>query len=231
MQDVDEGVASALGIERNRGTLIRTVSPGGPAARAGIQAGDVIVSVAGQPVNPDQGLAYLLSQQRVGSRVPMEIIRGGQRRTVQVEVAQRPTDEELARQNGGEQPGGQGAQDDENKPPEERESAGQVSVRTSLGLTLRALTPEVLRQLQIRDTNVRGVVITAADPNSDAAQKGLRAGDIIVSVNQSPVTTPEAVAAAVEAARRGGRRAVLLQVQRGNAPPAYIGVDLVAPAR
>ena len=54
LQDVDEGVAAALGIDRNRGELIRSVTPGGPAARAGIQQGDVVVSVAGQPVTPDQ---------------------------------------------------------------------------------------------------------------------------------------------------------------------------------
>ncbi|MGQ0660551.1 Do family serine endopeptidase [Sphingosinicella sp.] len=227
MQDVDEGVASALGIPRNQGTLIRAVTPGGPAARAGIQQGDVIVGVAGQPVTPDQTLAYLLSQQRVGARVPVEFIRGGQRRTVQIEVAQRPTDEELARQNGIEPPAGPGA-DDANKPENERESAGQVSTRAGLGLTVQTLTPALLGQLGIRDATVRGVVITAADPNSDAAQKGLRAGDIILSVNQAPTATPEAVAAAVEAARRAGRRTVLLQIRRGNIPPQFIGVDLAA---
>ena len=58
LQDVDEGVAAALGIDRNRGELIRSVTPGGPAARAGVQQGDVVVSVAGQPVTPDQTLAY-----------------------------------------------------------------------------------------------------------------------------------------------------------------------------
>jgi len=231
MQEVDEGVASAMGIERNRGTLIRSVTPGGPAARAGIQQGDVILGVAGQPVSPDQSLAYLLSQQRVGARVPVEFLRGGQRRTVQVEVAQRPTDEELARQNGIETPNGAPGADDENKPENERESAGQVSARASLGLTLQAVTPEILRQLQISDASVRGVVITVADPNSDAAQKGLRAGDIILSINQAPTTTPEAVVAAVEAARRAGRRTVLLYFRRGNNPPGYIGVDLAQPAR
>lgn len=231
MQDVDEGVASALGIERNRGTLIRAVTPGGPAARAGIQQGDVIVGVAGQPVTPDATLAYLLSQQRVGSRVPIEFIRGGQRRTVQIEVAQRPTDEELARQNGIEQPNGAQGADDGDKPENERESAGQVSARASLGLTLQALTPALLQQMGVRDATVRGVVITNADPNSDAAQKGLRAGDIILSINQAPTTTPEQVVAAVEAARRAGRRTVLLQVRRGNTPPAFIGVDLTQPAR
>jgi serine protease Do len=231
MQDVDEGVASALGIERNRGTLIRAVTPGGPAARAGIQQGDVIVGVAGQPVTPDATLAYLLSQQRVGSRVAVEFIRGGQRRTVQVEVAQRPTDEELARQNGIEQPDGVQDDDDANKPENEREPAGTASARASLGLTLQSLTPAILQQLGIRDATVRGVVITATDPNSDAALKGLRAGDIILSINQAPTTTPEQVVAAVEAARRAGRRSVLLQVRRGNTPAAFIGVDLTQPTR
>ncbi|HEX8641383.1 MAG TPA: trypsin-like peptidase domain-containing protein, partial [Allosphingosinicella sp.] len=61
LQDIDESVAEALGIERNRGELIRTVTPGGPAARAGVQQGDVVISVAGQPVTPDQTLAYLVS--------------------------------------------------------------------------------------------------------------------------------------------------------------------------
>ena len=67
LQDVDEGVAAALGIERNRGELIRAVTPGGPAARAGIEQGDVVISVAGQPVTPDQSLAYLVSRQPIGA--------------------------------------------------------------------------------------------------------------------------------------------------------------------
>jgi len=232
MQEVDEGVAAALGIERNRGTLIRAVTPGGPAARAGIQQGDVIVSVAGQPVNPDQTLAYLLSQQRVGARVPVEYVRQGQRRTVNVEVAQRPSDEELARQNGIEPPEGQAAED-EAKPGDEPESANQRSARESLGLTVQALTPAIARRLQITDPNIRGVVVAAVDPNSDAGQKGIQAGDIILSINQAATLTPDAVIAAVEAARRANRATVLLQVRRGNAQPIYIGVDLTraTPAR
>ena len=193
MQDVDEGVASALGIERNRGTLIRAVTPGGPAARAGIQQGDVIVGVAGQPVSPDATLAYLLSQQRVGSRVPIEFIRGGQRRTVQIEVAQRPTDEELARQNGVQTPeGGQGA-DDANKPENERESAGQVSARAALGLTVQALTPALLQQMGVRDASIRGVVITAADPNSVAGRRACAPATSSCRSTRPPTREPEAV--------------------------------------
>ena len=97
MQDIDEGVAAALGIDRNRGVLIRSVTPGGPAARAGIQQGDVVVTVAGQPVTPDQTLAYIVAQQAIGARVPIELIRHGQRRNVTIAIAERPSEEELAR--------------------------------------------------------------------------------------------------------------------------------------
>ncbi|TMJ18420.1 MAG: Do family serine endopeptidase [Alphaproteobacteria bacterium] len=233
MQDVDEGVAAALGIDRNRGTLIRSVTPGGPAARAGLQPGDVVVSVAGQPVTPDQTLAYIVAQQAVGARVPIELIRQGQRRNVTVAVAERPSEEELARLNGIEDDsaatdGGGGG-----KPTAAPESSGQRSTQQSLGVAVEPLTPSMAQRLNIRDASVRGLVVGRVDPNSDAGQKGLQAGDVILSINQQPTTTPEAAASIVDAARRAGRNTVLLQVKRGNNPPAYIGVELAraTPAR
>ncbi len=223
MQEVDEGVAAALGIERNRGTLIRSVSPGGPAERAGIRQGDVIVSVGGQPVTPDQTLGYLVAQQQIGARVPFEYIRGGQQRTATVQIAERPTEEELARLGGGDDAT---TEDSATKDGEGQPSAGQETARQSLGLTLQPLTPALARQLQITDASVRGLVITAVDPNSDAGQKGLRPGDIVLSVNQTATPTTDALNNMVATARRAGRNTVLLLVRRGNAPPFYIGVDL-----
>jgi len=236
MQDVDEGVAAALGIDRNRGTLIRTVTPGGPADRAGLQQGDVVVSVAGQPVTPDATLAFLVAQQPIGSRIPIELIRQGQRRNVTIAIAERPSEEELARLNGTGDDAAEGAAGGNAGKPSEEQSASQRSTRQSLGLSLQALTPALARQLNIRDANVRGLVVGSVDPNSDAGQKGLQPGDVILSINQSATVTPEAVATIVDAARRAGRNTVLLLVKRGNNPPAYIGVELAraaaaAPAR
>ncbi|HEV2865449.1 MAG TPA: Do family serine endopeptidase [Allosphingosinicella sp.] len=222
LQDIDEGVAAALGIERNRGELIRTVTPGGPAARAGVEQGDVVVSVAGQPVTPDQTLAYLVSRQPIGTRIPLEIIRNGQRRTVNVAIAERPSEEDLARLNNIEPNEPSAAEPGKDEP----QSSSQRSTQGSLGLGVQTLTPAMAQRLQIRDANVRGVVVTAVDPNSDAGQKGIQVGDVILSVNQAATPTPEAAAAAIEAARRGGRNTVLLLVRRGNTPAAYVGVEL-----
>jgi serine protease Do len=235
LQNIDEGIATAMGIERNRGELITSVTPGGPAARAGIEQGDVVVSVAGQPVTPDQSLAYLVSRQAVGARIPIELIRNGQRRNVTIAIAERPTDEELARLNGLDQ-GNEGADEGtEGGKPAPTESAGQRATQQGLGLSVQPLTPDLARQLRL-DAGVRGLVVGAIDPNSDAGQKGIQPGDVIVSINQAPTPTPEAAASAIEAARRAGRTTVLLQIRRGGRPPGYIGVELAqaspgAPAR
>ena len=73
------------------------------------------------------------------------------------------------------------------------------------------------------------MVVTTVDPNSDASDKGLQRGDLIISVNQQTVTAPAQVQAAVEAARRAGRTSVLLLVKRGTAPEAFVGVDIAPP--
>ncbi|HVQ09577.1 MAG TPA: Do family serine endopeptidase [Allosphingosinicella sp.] len=226
LQTLDEGVAAALGISRNRGELIRSVTPGGPADRAGIRQGDVVISVAGQPVTPDSTLAYLVSRQAIGARIPIELIRQGRPQTVTVVVAERPSDEELNRLNN---TGGDNNGDDDDTggaKPSAEPSAAQRSTQQSLGMALQALTPALARQLRITDANVRGVVVGTVDPNSDAGQKGIQAGDVILSIDQSPVASPEAAAAAIESARRARRSTVLMLVRRGNAPPAYFGIEL-----
>ncbi len=90
---------------------------------------------------------------------------------------------------------------------------------------MQPLTPDLARQLRL-GANERGLVVGAVDPNSDAGQKGIRPGDVILSINQTPVTTPEAAASVVETARRANRNTVLLQIRRGSGPPGYVGVEL-----
>jgi len=220
LQPIDDGIAASLGIPKNRGELIRSVTAGGPAARAGVQQGDVVITVNNRPVTPDESLAYIVSSLPVGSRVPIELIRNGQRRTVTAVIGERPTEEELARLNGIEQ------ETPVREPAEGQQSTGQRSARQSLGVTVQTLTPEVARSLRIADPNLRGVVVASVDPSSDAAAEGIQRGDVILSINQRQTRTPEEAAAAVEAARGAGRDSVLLLVRRGNTPPVYVGVNL-----
>ena len=85
--------------------------------------------------------------------------------------------------------------------------------------------PELGRAANLPST-ARGVIITAVDPNADAAEQGLQRGDLIVSVNNQQVTTPAQVIAAIDLARKGGRPRVLMYIQRGSTPPGFISLDI-----
>ena len=218
LEPIGETEAAALGIPKNQGELVRSVVPGQPAERAGIQQGDVLLRVGGRGVTPDETASYLISLVTPGQRVPIEVYRDGRRVTANAVVAQRPTDEELARISGA-APGGSGGFDpsDQNQPA--------VPAGQALGLSLQPLTTEIARAVNVPATT-RGLVVINVDPNSDAAEKGIRRGDVILSVNRSAVASGPQVIAAIEAARRANRTAVLLLVKRGPAPETFIGVDI-----
>jgi serine protease Do len=216
LQPVDENIGPALGLPIDRGELVRTVVAGEPAAKAGIRQGDVIVKVGGRDVTPDETVSYLIANSSVGTRVPVELIRDGRRMTLQVQVGQRPTEEELVKQAGG--------GDDENQG---LGAETPVAPGSALGLSMQPLNAQIIRALNLA-ADQKGVVITAIDPGSDAAEKGLRRGDVIVSVNRQPVAAPAQVLAGVETARRSGRSSVLLLVRRGQAPEFFIGLDIAS---
>jgi serine protease Do len=213
LQPLDEDIAPSLGLPKDSGEIVRSIVPGGPAAQGGLAQGDVIVKVNGQQVTPDQTVSYLVANTAVGSRIPLEIVRNGKHATVYVTVAERPTEEALAKLSGGDT----GTQGGANAPA--------AAAQKALGLSLAPLTPELARAANLPATS-RGVIITAVDPNANAAEQGLQRGDLIMSVNNQPVTNPAQVVAAVDAARRAGRTSVLLLVKRGTAPEAFVGIDI-----
>ncbi len=213
LQPLDENLAPSLGLPKDSGEIVRSVVANGPAARAGLAQGDVIVRVNGQPVTPDQTVSYLVANTPVGSRVPLEVIRAGKRATVYAVVGERPTEEQLAKISGVDN----GTAGDNPALP--------ATPQRALGLSLAPLTPELARAANLPPT-ARGIVITAVDPNANAAEQGLQRGDLIVSINNQPVTSPAQLIAAVDAARKAGRSSVLLLVKRATAPEAFVGIDI-----
>ncbi|MDP9162649.1 MAG: Do family serine endopeptidase, partial [Pseudomonadota bacterium] len=181
LQPLDENIAASLGLPKDQGEIVRSVQPGDPAARAGLQQGDVIVRVGGQQVTPDQTVSYLIANTPVGNRVPVEIIRDGRHQTIVVIPAQRPTEEALAKQLGG------GTDD---SAPDGVTPQGPAT--KALGLSLQPLSLGIARALSLPPAS-HGVVVTAVDPSSDASDKGLKRGDVIISVNRGLVTTPAQV--------------------------------------
>jgi serine protease Do len=154
-----------------------------------------------------------------GKRIPVELLRNGQRVTVQAVVGKRPTEEELANQSF--DPDAQ--QDSESfaaKP-----QTGPSVLQSSLGIVAIPLTPQIARQLGAGE-DAKGVVITAVDASADAATKGLQRGDIVLSANYVAVTSLADLEKIVRTAKTEGREAVLLRIQRRGQPATYMPVRL-----
>jgi serine protease Do len=216
IQPMTDDIAQGLKLPKDRGEIVSRVEPGQPAARAGVQQGDVIVRVNGQEVTPDNTLSYIIAGQPVGSRVTLEVIRNGKPLTLNAVLAERPPEDQLA---------GNDNDDGDNGAPNSGSQNAPSSLRNSLGLSLQTLTPQIAQQLGL-PPGVHGVVVTGVDDSSDAGAKGLQPRDVILSIGQRPVNNVAEAAAAVEAAKKAGYKTVLLLVQRGNRPATYLGVDL-----
>ncbi|HWJ58174.1 MAG TPA: Do family serine endopeptidase [Sphingomicrobium sp.] len=214
LQPIDEDIAPSLGLPKDRGEIVRSIVAGGPADRAGLRQGDVILRVNGKDVTPEETVSYLIANTPVGSRSSLDIIRGGRRQTVSAVVGERPTEEELAKLSGGDADGDQ-------------QGSGEnpaVAPQRVLGLSLSPLTPELARAANLPPGS-QGVIVTGLDAGSDAAEKGVQRGDVILSINQQAVRTPAEFVAAVDAARRAGRSSVLLLVRR-NGLERFFGIDI-----
>jgi serine protease Do len=214
---VDDETAAALGIAKNQGELLAGVSPGGPAAKAGLRAGDVVTKVNGQAVTPDTTLSYLVSNVTPGQTARLDYLRGGRPATATVTVAARPSSQQLAALTG---------QGDDFGNDDDSSSTGQVAPAgaNTLGLTVQTLTPAIARQINV-DSTVQGVVIAQVDQSSDAASK-LRRGDVISAINGTPIRTPAEMTTAVAQARQQGRPQVLVLAQRGKGPARFLPVKI-----
>ncbi|WP_236672004.1 Do family serine endopeptidase [Croceicoccus sp. YJ47] len=216
IQAVDDDLASSLGIRRNRGEFVQSVVPGGAEAVAGLRAGDVVIEINGKEITPEQTLSFVVSNIEPGTRVPIIAIRNGERVRLTAQIAQRPTAEELAQQNQFMAPEENGDSLDQSEPSGEDSSIGEA-----LGLSTTPLTPQIARQLGVSD-DTGGLVVAGVARSSDAAAKGLRRGDIILSANYRSVSSNADLEAVIRMAQDEGREAVLVRVQRRGQQAVYI---------
>ncbi|MDZ7587867.1 MAG: Do family serine endopeptidase [Parasphingorhabdus sp.] len=218
IQPLGDDLAASLGLPKNRGEFVQTVEPGEAADKAGLKPGDVVVAVNGKDVNPDQTLSFLVANAAVGENVPLDIIRDGKQMRLTAKLGKRPTEEEFAARFNQNDEQDFGAQPDEGP-------AAEAASQQTLGLAVVELTPAIARQVGAGQ-NAEGVVVSAVDPNGDAAQKGIRRGDVILSINRTPVRSSADLAKAVNAAKQANREAVLMRVQRRSEQPQFIPIKL-----
>jgi serine protease Do len=169
IQEVDQDLVSALKLPSQNGVLLTDVRGGGPAAKAGLSRGDVVVKVDGKPVTSTGQFRNLIASSGAKKRVGLEIVRDGKPQSVSVELGEVPEDpnaETVAAPSGSPQPTTGGALD---------------------GVTLEELSPALRRSLSVGPDIQHGVVITGLDPKSAAARAGLRPGDVVLELNKVPV--------------------------------------------
>jgi serine protease Do len=216
LQPIDEDYAASLGLPKRRGELVQVVEDTSPAGKAGIKSGDVLTKVNGKDVTAEQTVSFLVANLQPGTVVPVEVLREGKRININVTLGKRPSEQELA------------AQTQTFDPDAEEPMAPGTSDQTieqKLGMQVMSMSAAVARSLGI-PADTKGVVIAAVDTNGDAARKGLRRGDIILSANYQATPTVEALLAQVQAAVADKREAILLRVQRRTTPPAFVAVRI-----
>ncbi|MBA4160893.1 MAG: protease [Novosphingobium sp.] len=218
IQPISDAMADSLGIQRDRGELVRGVPPGMPGDKAGIKPGDIVLKVNNIEVTPDRSLSTIVANIAPGTRIPIDLLRQGKPVTVTATVAKRPGQEELAKSLG--------SSDPEDSPFNKPSEKAQGLVFEALGLLVFDIDADIAQQLRV-PTSTRGAAIARVDGASDASSQGLQRGDIVVGANFQPITSVAALEAAVKAAKASGRPSITLEIMRpGTQGTVYFGVRL-----
>ena len=199
-QAVTPPMAKALRLAEPAGALLASVESGSPAAKAGLEAGDVIQAVNGAKIVTPKDLAMTVASVRPGEDARLHVLREGREMDVSVRVTEQPSERSARNQ------------------PDEPAARGQS------GLTLGPLTPELRARLEVPG-EIEGVVIREVQPGSPANEAGLRPGDVIIGVGNQKVATPAEAGKAIRAALAGKDRAAALRIMR-DGETGFVGLAL-----
>ncbi len=194
IQPVPRDALEEFGLDERTGALVVAVSRGGPAAKAGVEPGDVILEVNGKPVASNDELVRLVMALKPGTTVPMRVVRDRKPMTLNITVDELNLEAESGRARAGR--GGSGAD----------ETAG-------FGMSLGTLTAERARQLGV-PAGTTGAVVMDIEPSGTAARGGLQRGDVILEVNRTKVSSAAEASRELQGIRSGG--IAMLLVWRQN---------------
>jgi serine protease Do len=223
IQSITEEIAETISAKENTGALVASVTPGSPAAKAGIQDGDVVLKFDGKDVTSMRGLPRLVAQTQIGKEVDVEILRKGQRKTVRVAVG-RLAEEDDGPKAAKETPRNKKGKDKDSNKEGSKQPSGR-SPSSLIGLVLAPLTDE-LRSRHGIDKNVKGVLVLEVDPASPSAEKGVKVGDVIVEVAQDAVGSIDDIAKSIDKVKKAGRKAVLLRLEDGKGDLRFVAVPV-----
>jgi serine protease Do len=198
IQPVTDEIAESLGLDKARGALVTDVDQNGPAAKAKLQPGDVILSFDGKPIERTRQLPRLVAETPADKTVKVSLWRDGKESTVDVKIGPLNPDK-LAT------PAAPAA------PPQK-----DIPTVDAVGMSLAKVTAELRRELELSE-DTKGVVVVDVDDESPAAKRGIQAGDVVAAIGREAVTTPEQVVEKVEAAKKAGRKLVLVRIERDGA--------------
>jgi serine protease Do len=212
IQTVTDELAESLGLKSATGALVANVTEKGPAEKAKIDVGDVVLRFDGKVVEEMRHLPRIVAETEVGRTVDVVVWRQGKEVKLKVELGEFPEDEKVAARTG--------------PVPEEKD---EKATTEALGLTVAKLTPQLRQRLNLPD-DAEGVVVTDVAEGGIAAEKGVRPGDLIrkIGPDQEKVETPGQVVAKVDAARKDKMKALLFLMEReGN--PRFVAIPLANP--
>lgn len=195
IQTVTEEIAESLGLKEPAGALVVEVTPGSPADEGGVQAGDIIVKFDGQKIEEMRRLPRIVAETRIGKRVDLVVLRGDERKKLQLTLGELDESEDKR------------ADLPQWKKPGEPETKHEVVQ----GMEVVKLTDALRKQYRL-EKEIDGLLVLNLDRHSEAAQKGVRRGAVIVRVNEQDVRSVEGLKQKITAARKEGRNFALLRV-------------------
>ncbi|HEV7602806.1 MAG TPA: Do family serine endopeptidase [Bradyrhizobium sp.] len=208
IQQVTDEIAESLSIKPARGALIAGVEEKGPAKPAGIEPGDVVIKFDGKDIKEPKDLSRVVADTAVGKAVDVVIIRKGQEETKQVTLGRLEDGDKTVQASNKTQP-----------------EAEKPATQKALGLDLAGLSKDLRSRYKIKDS-VKGVVITNVDSSSDAAEKRLSAGEVIVEVAQEAVTNAADVKKRVDQLKKDGKKSILLLVSNADGELRFVALSV-----